>query len=216
MRIQTARRPASPPALAQWLVCFASGPAYEEEIAGDLCEQFQERREAATLRALWYWGQVLSSLPSLAKLRLQNMTPRDVLFEITFVTVALMVIWSWELNIAQKASWPIASQIVGYTNWSAMVMCKAIYICLYTSAVLLIFASVSILLRLTGRTQHFAQLHYLLFGLIATTPMVFYLVQPNPLGDGTGFRVTQIAAVWGHLFFSLLVGTKLHKQHDLR
>lgn len=216
MKIQAMRPPANPPAFAQKLVCFAAGPVFEEEIAGDLCEQFQERRERGIPRALWYWRQVMSSLPSLAKMRLQSMTRQEMFFEIVFVGAALLMIWLWELNVAQKASWPIASQIIGYTHWPAMVMCKAMYICLYALAVLLIFASVSALRRLTGKTHHFAQLHYVLLSVIATTPMMFYLMQPNPLGDGPGFRLAQIAAVWALLFVSLVVSTKRLSSRDIR
>jgi hypothetical protein len=207
--------PAHPPELAQMLVCFAAGPAFEEEIVGDLFEQFQHRRESRVPRALWYWQQVLLSLPALVRMRLQNMTRQDAFFETAFVMLGLVLIWFWETKVAQKFSWPLASNIVDHTSLSAMLMCKAMYIGLYGIALFLAFAGVSLFRLVAGKTQHFMQLHYLFLGIVATTPAILYLIQPNPLGDGTYFRLAQIATIWGLVIMFLVFRPNGRSRHRL-
>jgi hypothetical protein len=207
--------PAYPPALAQMLVCFAAGPAFEEEVAGDLSEQLQHYPKSGVPRAFWYWQQVLISLPALVWLRLQNMTRQDVCFEAAFLTLGLMLIWFWEINVAQTFSWPLASQIVGQTTLSAMPVCKAMYICLYGLALLLAFAGVSLFCRVADKTWHFLQLHCLFLGIVATTPGFLYLIRPNPLGDGTYFRLVQITVIWGLVTIFLVFRLKGRSRHRL-
>lgn len=207
--------PKDPPALAQMLVCFVAGPAFEEEVAGDLSEQFQHNPKSGVPRAFWYWHQVLISLPALVRLRLQNMTRQVVCYEAAFLSLGLMLIWFWEMNVAQTFSWPLASQIVGQTTLSAMLVCKAMYICLYGLALLLAFAGVSLFCRVADKTQHFLQLHCLLLGIVATTPGILYLIRPNPLGDGTYFRLVQIAATWGMVTVFLAFRLKGRSRHRL-
>lgn len=207
--------PTHPPELAQMLVCFVAGPDVEEEIAGDLFEQFQHRRESGVPRALWYWQQVLVSLPALVRMRLQNMTRQEAYFETAFVMLGLMLIWLWETEVAQKFSWPLASSIVDHTNLSSMLMCKAMYICLYGIALLLAFGGVSLIRLASGKTKHFLQLHYLFLGIVATTPGILYLIQPNPLGDGTYFRLAQIATIWGLVIMFLVFRLNGRPRHRL-
>jgi hypothetical protein len=207
--------PVDPPALAQMLVRFAAGPAFEEEVVGDFFEQFQHYREKGMLRALRYWQQVLVSVPALVRLRLQNMTRQDASFEIAFLTLGLMLIWFWEINVAQKLSWALASPVVDHMNLSAMIMCKAMYISLYGLALLFAFAGVSLLRQAAGKTLHFLQLHCIFFGVIASTPGILYLIRPNPLGDGTHFRLAQMAAIWGLLVIFLALAHKGRQRHRL-
>jgi hypothetical protein len=205
--------PAHPPALAQTLVCFVAGPDVEEEITGDLFEQFQHRRESGVPRAMWYWQQVLLSLPALVRMRLQNMTRQNAYLKSAFVMLGLMLIWFWETNVAQRFSWPLASNIVDYTSLSAMLICKAMYIFLYGIVLLLVCTGVSLFRLAAGKTQHFLQLHCLFVGIVATTPAILYLIQPNPLGDGTYFRLAQIATIWGLVIMFLAIRFSGRSRH---
>jgi hypothetical protein len=203
MNSRYAQHKDEPPIFAQRLISFAAGPAYEEEIAGDLHEQYWMRADSGVTLSVWYWQQVLLSLPSLVAMRVRSMSRREAVFETLFLTFALALIWFWETMVAQKIAWPMVKPMVGYVGLSAMTMCMTMYVILYGFAVALLVIGIALFRHVKGETLHFAHLHGLLLCIIATTPTALYLIWPNPLGDSIIFRLVQAAVVWGIFLLSL-------------
>ncbi len=172
----------------EWVIAFLAGPEWENAVLGDL----RERRAASEDGRFSYCLSLFQSIPGLCLLCFSNLDRRRFSREIGLFVMFGLAFWTWELQAAQKLSWPIAQRMMDLSPYSTAVTCKAVYVCLYSLGASI---SMSILLRLTLLTQTHWRLYaarMIALPATLTSPALVYLLRPGVHDGDPGFRFVQL------------------------
>lgn len=195
------------PKLAESVLAFFAGPGLEDEMLGDLQERYGDQNRPY----LWYWTQVLRSIPALLQMNLRNMSNESWIAKSIFMLFGLTLIWFWEVNVAQKLSWPTAKAILAYSPLTATQTCKAIYIIFYSLALAVCLLGLSGWQMARRKNRHFRYVHILLLTLTASVPIVYYCINPGPYDGTLNFRVFQITLVWSLMVCAFILPNLLSR-----
>jgi len=196
------------PKLAESLIRFAAGPHLKDEISGDL----QERLNNENHSNWWYWAQTFKSAPALLQMNLKNVSSTEWIRKTLFVSLALILIWLWEVNFAQRFSWPVAKTVLHLSPLTPAQTCKMFYILFYGLAIALLFSGLSIWQNLRQGEQHFKHVNSLLVALIASIPVAYYCVNPGPYDGALNFRAYQVGLVWSLLVLVLAMPKLIYQR----
>jgi len=190
--------------ICQRVLSAAAPSVLEEEILGDLEERFhlleQEKPGSGTRT---YFFEVLRLLPFLAAQHLRPANPRTLSAYIVLCLFAFMLAISWEITFVQRQAWPLTAKLIADSLLAGKFLFLLIYASMYAVGAILTYGLCALLSRSIRQILN-VELHAfpLGFASMLSLPLLFYLVQPQPL-DSVPMRLALLSCLWCGTYLSL-------------